>query len=81
MDERWHAQPAMRIRDDDRAFVDEHERAARHNRKACTELLKRLQGEGRDPYAVVTPVPVLSRNTKEKLKKALSAQPPANEEA
>jgi len=47
--------------DDDRRFVAEHERGVRHNREACFQLLKRLQRAGPDPYAVVIPVPVLSR--------------------
>ena len=61
MAEHWHPEPLTRTRDDDRCFVAEHERASRDNREACFQLLKRLQHEGPDPYAVVIPVPVLSR--------------------
>jgi hypothetical protein len=60
MAERWHPEPLMHTPDDDRCFVTEHERAFRHTREACFQLLKRLQREGPDPYAVVIPVPVLS---------------------
>ena len=61
MAERWHPQPVMHTPDDDRCFVAEHRRAFRHTREACFQLLKRLQREGPDPYAVVIPVPVLPR--------------------
>ena len=56
MAERWHPQPVMHTPDDDRCFVAEHRRAFRHIREACFQLLKRLQREGPDPYAVVIPV-------------------------
>jgi hypothetical protein len=56
MAERWHPQPVTHTPD-----VAEHERAFRHNREACFQLLERLRREGPDPYAVVIPVPVLSR--------------------
>jgi hypothetical protein len=61
MAERWHPEPLTHTPDDDRCFVAEHERAFRDNREACFQLLKRLQREGSDPYAVVISVPVLSR--------------------
>jgi hypothetical protein len=61
MAERWHPEPLKHTPDDDRCFVAEHERAFRDNREACFQLLKRLQREGSDPYAVVIPVRVLSR--------------------
>jgi hypothetical protein len=61
MAERWHPQPIPCTPDDDRLFVAELERGVRHNREACFQLLKRLQREGPDPYAVVIPVPVLPR--------------------
>jgi hypothetical protein len=48
MDKRWYPQST----EDERSFVDEHERAVRYNRKACSQLLMRLQSEGPDPYAV-----------------------------
>jgi hypothetical protein len=54
MTERWHPQSEMSPLDEDRCFVTEYESAVRHNRKACFQLLKRLQREGPDPYAVVT---------------------------
>ena len=54
-------QPMLCTPDDDRRFVAEHERGARINREASFQLLKRLQREGPDPYAVVIPVPVLPR--------------------
>jgi hypothetical protein len=57
--------------DDDRRFVAEHEHGVRHNREACFQLLKRLQREGPDRYAVVIPVPVLSRIPKETLKRRI----------
>ena len=57
---RWHPEPLMHTPDDDRCFVDEHERAVRHSRKACSQLLMGLQSEGPDPYAVVIPVRILS---------------------
>ena len=60
MDKRWYPQSRERT-ENERSFVDEHERAVRYSRKACSQLLKRLQREGSDPYAVVIPVPVLSR--------------------
>ena len=47
--------------EDERSFVDEHERAVRYSRKACSQLLMRLQSEGPDPYAVVIPVRILTR--------------------
>jgi len=53
-------QPMPCTPDDDQYFVAE-ERGVRHNREACFQLLKRLQREGPDPYAVVIPVPVLPR--------------------
>jgi hypothetical protein len=58
MAEHWQPQP--HAPDDDQCFVAEHLRAFRHNREACFQLLKRLQREGPDPYAVVISVPVLS---------------------
>ena len=60
MDERWYPQFRERT-EDERCFVDEHERAVRYSRKACSQLLMRLQSEGPDPYAVVIPVRILSR--------------------
>jgi hypothetical protein len=54
-------QPMPCTPDDDQYFVAEHEHGVRHNREACFQLLKRLQREGPDPYAVVIPVPILSR--------------------
>ena len=61
MAERCHPQSVMHTPDDDQCFVAEDKRAFRHTREACFQLLKRLQREGPDPYAVVIPVPVLSR--------------------
>lgn len=58
MDERWYPQSRERT-EDKPSFVDEHERAVR--RKACSQLLMRLQSEGPDPYAVVIPVRILTR--------------------
>jgi len=61
MAELLHPQPMPCTADDDLRFTAEHERGVRHNREACFQLLQRLQREGPDPYAVVIPVPVLSR--------------------
>ena len=51
----------LRIAHDDGNLVAEHDRAVRHNRQARLQLLKRLQRQGPDPYAVLISVPVLSR--------------------
>jgi hypothetical protein len=60
MDERWYPDPIEPTRDEERLFFDEHERAVRRYRKASSQLLRRLESEGPDPYAVVTPIRVLS---------------------
>jgi len=61
MAQRWLPELMPRIAHDDGNLVAEHDRAVRHNRQACFQLLKRLQREGPDPYAVLISVPVLSR--------------------
>ena len=60
MDKRCYSQSRKRT-EDERSFDDEHERAVRYSRKACSQLLMGLQSEGPDPYAVVIPVRILSR--------------------
>jgi hypothetical protein len=55
MAERCHPQSVMHTPDDDQCFVAEDKRAFRHTREAGFQLLKRLQREGPDPYAVVIP--------------------------
>jgi hypothetical protein len=60
MDKRCYPQSRERT-EDERSFDDEHERAVRYSRKACSQLLIRLQSEGPDPYAIVISVRILSR--------------------
>jgi hypothetical protein len=64
MDERWYPQSRERT-EDERSFVDEHERAVRYSRKACSQLLMRLQSEGPDPLRCRHPGPHLDTHTKE----------------